>query len=233
LPVHLVVHPQLLAARVLVARQEFAAALALVDGALDLAAEPGALLSSTTAGLRWLRGLLLLREGRVTPAILSFAREIDELPAEGGSFADVRVNAQVGAGFAHLAAGDPAGAIDAFRLALQTHPRHGRALVGLQSAFQRTSLAPEAHRLASEIDQAIAAENRRDEAAQVSAAALLVRGELDEACRTLHRMLVAGPPSPAGWMIPIDPALSGLRTHEGYPSLMALLRKRTRADAES
>jgi tetratricopeptide (TPR) repeat protein len=217
-----------MAARVSVARHEFAAALAAVDDGIAAQSSPHADVSAPThsVGLYWLRGLLLLRDGQVARAIVSFAREIDGLPDKGQD--DVRRDAQVGAGFAHLAAGDAAGAIDAFRLALETQPRHGRALIGLQYAFRQTSLAAEAELLTPQIDRAVAAETRYDEAAQLAAAAKLIRGDRDGACETLMRLLMQAPPGLAGWTIPIDPALSALRQHREYQTMLALLASRAR-----
>jgi tetratricopeptide (TPR) repeat protein len=214
-----------MAAKVLVARQDLGAALAaLEDGIAAQSRQTAEGAQTMSVGLYWLRGLLLLQEGRVGQAVVSFAREIDELPDDGP--AEIRGHAQVGAGFAHLAAGDPAGAIDAFRLALETLPRQGRALIGLLHAFRQTSLAAEAEQLTQQIDSAIAAEPRFDEAAQLAAAAKLIRGDRDAAYRTLTRLLAEAPRGSAGWMIPVDPALSALRTHPEYQTLMALLAAR-------
>ena len=61
--------------------------------------------------MHWLRGLLLLRAGRVGQAIQSFAREIDEERETQKYASEFRVNAQVAAGFAHLIVDDVAGAV--------------------------------------------------------------------------------------------------------------------------
>jgi tetratricopeptide (TPR) repeat protein len=180
-------------------------------------------------GLHWLRGLLLLRERQVGLAIESFAREMDELPAAQIYAGEFRVNAQVAAGFAHLAAEDATGAIDAFRMALETLPRHGRALIGLYSALRMTTLSREAQWLLPQIDQTVgelAAGHRMAEAALVRAAAEVSRGETEAACSTLEQLLESAPPGQAGWQIPIDPALAPLRSHPNYPRLVALLAAR-------
>jgi DNA-binding winged helix-turn-helix (wHTH) protein len=219
------------AAMVFVARQAFDQALA--------AAEIGAAAQSRqvahdgapfpAVGLYWLRGLLLLHTGRIGPAIQSFAREIDEGREEQIYGLEFRANAQVGAGFTHLAAGDAAGAIDAFRLVLAILPNHGRALIGLYQALQQTTLASEAALLWPQIQRAIEelTEGRRlAEAAVIRAGAYAARGEMDDACGTLRRLLEFAPPGQAGWIIPIDPLLITLRTHPRYPELMALLAAR-------
>ena len=218
-------------AMVLTARQAFAPAL--------MAASAGATAQSRqlrhepspfpAIGLHWLRGLLLLRERQVGLAIESFAREMDELPAAQLYAAEIRVNAQVAAGFAHLAANDATGAIDAFRIALETLPRNGRALVGLYSALRLTTLAREARLLLPRIEETIAelaAGQRLVEAAAVRAAAEISRGEMDAACVTLEHLLESAPPGQAGWEIPIDPALAPLRAHRSYPRIVALLAAR-------
>jgi tetratricopeptide (TPR) repeat protein len=219
-------------AMVFTARQAFAPAL--------LAASAGAAAQSRQAidaspfpavGLHWLRGLLLLHERQLGLAIESFAREMDELREAQVYAREFRVNAQVAAGFAHLAAHDATGAIDAFRMALETLPRNGRALIGLHSALRLTSLAREADLLLPQIEQTIAelAEGQRlIEAAMVQAAAETTQGQADAACATLERLLVTAPPGQAGWQIPIDPALAPLRSHPHYPRIVALLAARAR-----
>jgi DNA-binding winged helix-turn-helix (wHTH) protein len=183
-----------------------------------------------SVGLHWLHGLLLLREGRVGPAILAFAREIDEsLEAPRIYAAEFRVNAQIGAGFAHLSADDAAGATDAFRSALETLPRNGRALLGLYQALSRTGLAPEAPQLLPQIDRAIAelaAGQRLGEAALITAALQGVSGDADAACDTLRRLLDEAPPGQVGWQIPIDPALAIVRGTPQYESVIAMLAAR-------
>lgn len=219
------------AAMVFVARQAFAPALAAAEEGAAAQARQGTHAGALfpAIGLHWLRGLLLLREARIGGALRSFAREIDDLRDGQIYAAEFRVNAQVSAGFAHLAAGDPAGGVDAFRLALETLPRNGRALIGLYQALRETSLAPEAERLNPQIDRAIrelAAGQRLGEAAMVRAAALLARGDSDGAMATLLHLLEAAPPGQVGWLIPIDPALAPLRGHARYPALAALLAAR-------
>jgi hypothetical protein len=142
---------------------------------------------------------------------------------------EFRVNAQVAAGFAHLAADDATGAVDAFRMSLETRPRSGRALVGLYTAFQKTSLAREAETLLPQVDQVVSelsATRRGVEAALVHAARQIVRSDLDGACDTLERLLATAPHGPAGWQIPIDPALGALRRHARFAQVLALLAAR-------
>jgi tetratricopeptide (TPR) repeat protein len=182
-----------------------------------------------SVGLHWLRGLLLLRERQIGLALESFAREMDELPEAQIYAGEFRVNAQVAAGFAHLAADDATGAIDAFRMALETLPRNGRALIGLYSALRRTTLSREARLLWPQIEETIAelaAGQRLVEATLVRAAAEVSRGDTAAACATLERLLESAPAGHAGWQIPIDPALAPVRSHPDYPRIVAALAAR-------
>lgn len=219
------------AAMVFTARQAFSSAFA--------AASAGAAAQSRyvtddgspfpSIGLHWLRGLLLLRERQIGLAIESFVREMDGLHDAQHYASEFRVNAQVAAGFAHLAAQDAAGAVDAFRMALETPPRSGRALVGLYMALQRTTLAREAQALLPQIDRAaadLASCDRMGEAALTQAAAHAARGDLDAGCATLEQLLSAPPASHVGWQIPIDPALAPLRAHARFSRVLALLAAR-------
>ena len=219
------------AAMVFTARQAFGPALAAATAGADaqsrapVAAEP----PFPSIGLHWLRGLLLLRERQIGLAIESFAREMDDLHDAQVYAGEFQVSARVAAGFAHLAAHDAAGAVDAFRMSLETGPRSGRALVGLYMAFQQTSLARESQTLLAQIDHAIlelSATGRTDEAAMVSAAAQTARGDRDAACQTLERLLTSAPAGHAGWQIPIDPALAPLRAHARFPQVLSLLAAR-------
>jgi tetratricopeptide (TPR) repeat protein len=219
------------AAMVFTARQAFGPALAAASAGATAQSRQFAHEAAPfpSIGLHWLRGLLLLRERQVGLAIESFAREMDELRDALIYSGEFRVNAQVAAGFAHLSAGDASGALDVFRMALETLPRNGRALLGLYAAFQRTSLAHEAQSLLAQIDIAVAelrAGHRAGEAALVHAAAQAVRGDLDAACATLEQLLESAPPGQVGWQIPIDPALASIRGHAAYPRILALLAAR-------
>lgn len=218
------------AAMVFTARQAFGPALAAASAGAD--AQSRSRIGTPpfpSIGLHWLRGLLLLRERQVGLAIEAFAREMDDLHDAQIYAREVRVKAQVAAGFAHLAVGDAAGAVDAFRMSLETAPRGGRALVGLYAAFQQTSLAREAQGLLPQIDRVIADLSMTGsgvEAALVSAAAHVVRGDLAAGCDTLTRLLESAPAGHAGWQIPIDPALMALRAHAKFPRVLALLAAR-------
>ena len=222
---------QFAAAMVFIARQAFGPALAAATA--GAAAQSRQLVHEASPfpaiGLHWLRGLLLLRERQVGLAIESFAREMDELREAQIYAGEFRVNAQVAAGFAHLTASDATGAIDAFRVALETLPRNGRALVGLYAAFRRTSLASEAGSLLPQIDGIIdelRVGQRLVEAAIIRAAAEASQGNLDAGCAILEQLLESAPPGQTGWQIPVEPALAPLRAHPQFPKITALLAAR-------
>ncbi len=180
-------------------------------------------------GLHWLNGLLVLREGHVGAAIMEFAKEIDDAQRDRIYADEFRVNAQVAAGFAHLAVEDAAGAADAFRSALATFPQNGRALIGLYQALRRTSFAAESSQLLPQIHRNMAelvSGRRVAEAALVRAALQTATGNIEEACRTLHGLLEAAPPGQTGWIIPIDPSLASLRSAAAFQSVTALLAAR-------
>jgi DNA-binding winged helix-turn-helix (wHTH) protein/Flp pilus assembly protein TadD len=222
---------QLVAGMVFVARQAFteARAAASLGGTAQSHHAIHDAVPFPMGGLHWLRGLLSLQEQRVATAIQAFAQEIDELRDDQIYAAEFKVNAQVGAGFAHLLADDAAGAVDAFRLALEIIPRHGRALVGLYSALQRTSLRVEARQLIPQVDRAVdelTTGHRLGEAQLLRAAVQIAQGELEAAVDTLSHWLEAAPPGPSGWLLPIDPVVAPLRSHPRYPSLMALVAAR-------
>jgi DNA-binding winged helix-turn-helix (wHTH) protein len=219
------------AAMVFTARQAFGPALAAASaGATAQSRQLGHEATPfPSIGLHWLRGLLLLRERQIGLAIESFAREMDELRDAQIYAGEFRANAQIAAGYAHLAAEDASGAVDAFRMALETLPRNGRALIGLYAALQKTTLAREAQLLLPQIEGTIAElqrSQRLGEAALVTAALLAVRGDLDTACATLEHLLESAPPGQVGWQIPIDPALASIRRHGRFPQILALLAAR-------
>jgi DNA-binding winged helix-turn-helix (wHTH) protein len=163
-------------------------------------------------GFHWLRGMIVAAKG--DRALASFEEEIAsaERHVYGREFA---ANAQVASGFLRLAEGDRAGATLAFTAALP----HPKARVGL--------LAIDGDR--RPVDAAVAelaSSGRHTEAALVTAGAHLVIGEADHAAAVLDRLLGSAPPGPAGWIIPIDPMLAGIRGHAGKQALFAKLAAR-------
>jgi tetratricopeptide (TPR) repeat protein len=220
-----------LSAMVFIARQALSPAIdAAKQGSVAQARQSVA--SSTpfpAVGLHWLHGLLLMRDGHIGSAITEFAREIDAAQSDRIYSREYRVNAQVAAGFAHLGIRDAVGATEAFRSALETLPRNGRALIGLYQALLQTPLAPNASLLLPQIARSInelIAGGRPSEAALVTAALQIARGDLDAAGATIQQLLEGAPPGQTGWMIPIDPALAPLRSTRGFGRITALLAAR-------
>jgi DNA-binding winged helix-turn-helix (wHTH) protein/Flp pilus assembly protein TadD len=219
------------AAMVFVARQAFGPALDEAEAGASAQSRQTAYEGTTfpAVGLHWLRGLLWLRDGQTSAALRSFTRELDELREHQIYAAEFRVNAEVAAGFAHLAAGDPAEAADAFRRALGSHPGNGRALIGLHHAFEQQQLDDDAQGIAAETEgviEALVSSRRLGEAALVRAAAEAARGDCDRACTTLVSLLTQAPPGHVGWQIPIDPAFTTLRPHARYREVLSLLSTR-------
>ena len=173
-------------------------------------------------GLHWLLGMVRLARGDAPEALLEFDREITS--GVGQLYApEFAMNAHDGAAFAHLATGDAAAAVGRFRRALELFPDHARSLVGLGAA-----LAADGERVAADsafARAAVAIESLRrggrgGEAALAEAFHHAVRGKPDDAVSSLQRLLEKAELSFAGWTIPVEPLLEGLR---GTPALHAVL----------
>jgi hypothetical protein len=67
---------------------------------------------------------------------------------------------------------------------------------------------------------------RHVEAALVAAGAQLAQSDAGGAVDTLDRLLTSAPAGPAGWIVPIDPMLAGIREHHGKQALLAKLAAR-------
>jgi hypothetical protein len=216
---------------VFVARQAFPLAIeeAKAGSTAQARQSAGAATPFPAVGLHWLHGSLLMRDGHVGSAITEFAREIDAAQSDRIYSREFRVNAQVAAGFAHLAVRDAVGATEAFRSALDVLPRNGRALIGLYQSLLHTPLAPSASlvlpQIARTINELIAG-GRSSEAALVTAALHIARGDLNAAGAVLQQLVEGAPPGQTGWIIPIDPALAPLRATRGYEQIAAQLAAR-------
>jgi DNA-binding winged helix-turn-helix (wHTH) protein len=181
------------------------------------------------AGLHWMRGLILAARNEIDLALASFNDEI-ATGSSGHVYArEFAANARVATGAIQLARGDREAAEATFRKTLVESPGHPRATLGLfATTGPRTDRAEvEARRLATEhaIEELRRGE-RLVEAALVTAGERLVLGEIDEAIVILHRLLSDAPQGPAGWIIPVDPMLIGLRPAAGYSSLLTKLAAR-------
>lgn len=165
-------------------------------------------------GFHWLLGMILESRGDHQAALSCFDEEIASSSTHvyGREFA---VNAHVAAGFAKLAHGDRDGAQASFAQA-STHPKStvGMLMIGGDRTAITAAIAD------------LTKHERLVEAALVTAGSQLASGELDAAAASLDRLLTTAPPGPAGWIIPIDPMLAGIREHSGKQALFAKLTAR-------
>jgi DNA-binding winged helix-turn-helix (wHTH) protein/Tfp pilus assembly protein PilF len=181
-------------------------------------------------GLHWLLGIVRLARGDAPEALLEFDREVVSGAGQlyGPEFA---MNAHDGAGFAHLASGDPGTAVERFRRALALFPEHARSLVGLGAALRadgEAAAADNAFARASASIDALRRGGRSSEAALTEAVQHVVRGRHDDALATLHRLLDKAELSFAGWTIPVEPLLAPLRTTPGFQTVLNRLAERAR-----
>jgi DNA-binding winged helix-turn-helix (wHTH) protein len=220
-----------LAAMVFTARQAFGPALdAAASGAAAQSRQtPYAGGSLPASGLHWLYGLLMLRSGEIADAVRAFGREIDESRDVRIYDDEFRVNAQIAAGYAHLAIRDAGPAAEVFQHALGTMPGNTRALIGLYRALDLAGHlgdpASLRHRISESVQELVSG-GRLGEAALVSCAAATLDGNRDAALERLAAFLSAAPPGQSGWQIAIDPALADLRAHPGFDRILALLAAR-------
>jgi DNA-binding winged helix-turn-helix (wHTH) protein len=181
------------------------------------------------AGLHWMRGLILAARNDIDHALACFNDEI-AIGASGHVYArEFAANARVASGAIQLARGDRESAEATFRKTLAESPGHPRATLGMfATAGPRTDPAEvENRRLATlHAIEELRRGERLVEASLVAAGERMVLGEIDEAIVILHRLLSDAPPGPAGWIIPVDPMLTGLRPAAGYSSLLAKLAAR-------
>jgi tetratricopeptide (TPR) repeat protein len=180
-------------------------------------------------GLHWLRGLLQLRSGDVAAAVASFDREINEGCQTSIYYREYRVNALLGKGYAHLAAGDAEVAAHAFQSVLGSMPTNARALLGLQRVADRRGRVSEAESLLARVHDSLAEltkGGRLVEAALVRASIDAARGADEHASEILQRLLKNAPPGQAGWSIPIDPAFAPLREAPCFARVLTSLSSR-------
>ena len=181
-------------------------------------------------GLHWLLGIVRLARADASEALLEFDREIASGAGQlyGPEFA---MNAHDGAGFAHLASGDPGAAVARFRQALGLFPEHARSLVGLGGALRADGEAVAADaafaRAASAIE-ALRRGGRSGEAAMAEALQHAVRGRQEDAVGALHRLLDKAELSFSGWTIPVEPLLAPLRQTPAFQGVLAKLSERAR-----
>jgi DNA-binding winged helix-turn-helix (wHTH) protein/tetratricopeptide (TPR) repeat protein len=180
------------------------------------------------SGLHWLLGLIRLAEGDIGHARQEFDREL----AWRGSqmyAAEYAMNSHDGHGFACLVSDDAAGAATMFGKALGIFPDHARSLVGLALARRQGGDDASARQALEHAWRAIAelrTSARLAEAAMATASAHAAAGGHEEAIATLARLVDEAPPGFAGWTMPIEPLLTGLRDTGAWGTVLARLGAR-------
>ncbi len=165
-------------------------------------------------GFHWLLGMIVAARGDRASALACFDEEIVSAARHvyGREFA---VNANIAAGFLRFQDGDIDGAAQAFGKA-GAHPKARVGMLAIDHDRQGVDAAI----------AALASSERHAEAALVMAGAHLVSGDVASAGAALDRLLASAPPGPAGWIIPIDPMLSGIHAYAGKQALFAKLAAR-------
>ena len=182
------------------------------------------------SGLHGLRGLIRLAAGDTAKARSAFERELESKSSH--LFADESArDAFDGQGHVLLSEGDAAGAAKMFDAALARYPDHARSLIGLAGACRAMGAQDRAGQAMAHASNAVddlRAHGRATEAALAGAAWQAASGRPAEAISTLTEFLEAAPSGSAGWILPVDPFLSGLRKQPAFESVLALLADRAR-----
>ena len=182
-----------------------------------------------TAGLHWLRGLVMSARGERDEALQCFTEEI-AAGTDGHVYGrEFIANARVAAGFVLLARNEAAAASAHFTQALTDTPRHARATLGLQAArllSKELRMSDEAFVPVARAKEELARGGRHVEASLVEAGECCIRDCITEAVDILDRMLMLAPVGPAGWIIPVDPMLAAVRYVPGRAGILAKLAAR-------
>ncbi|MGE3489912.1 MAG: winged helix-turn-helix domain-containing protein [Vicinamibacterales bacterium] len=182
-----------------------------------------------TAGLHWLRGLVMSARGERDEGLQCFQEEI-AAGTDGHVYGrEFIANARVAAGFVLLARSDAANAAAHFSQALAETPRHARATLGLIAARLLSKELRASDAVFAPVSKAqdeLERSGRHTEAALVAAGQRCVQGRIGEAVDILDRMLTLAPVGPAGWIIPVDPMLAAVRYVPGRAGILAKLAAR-------
>jgi DNA-binding winged helix-turn-helix (wHTH) protein len=180
-------------------------------------------------GHHWLRGMILGSQGDRNAALACFDEEIAAASSGHVYASEFAVNAHVASGFTHLSTGNLASASEAFAHALSQSAGHPKANVGSYAIATRSTdqaaIERARDKTAAAIEELLRAD-RQVEAALVTAGKEIVEGRISEAIATLDRLLATAPAGPAGWIIPVDPMLAGIRENPGKQALFAKLAAR-------
>jgi DNA-binding winged helix-turn-helix (wHTH) protein/tetratricopeptide (TPR) repeat protein len=218
-------------AMVRIARRDLQTADRLLQTGVASHGRPGATDARFPAsGLHVLRGLIRLAAGEPAKARAAFDRELE---AKGSHlFADESArDAFDGQGQARLAEGDAAGAVAMFEAALARYPDHARSLIGLASACRAMGAADRADRSmaqARKVIEDLRANRRISDAVLANAAWHVASDRPADATAMLMEFLKTAPPGSAGWGLPVDPFLAGLRKQPAFDAVLALLADRAR-----
>jgi len=182
-----------------------------------------------TAGLHWLRGLVMSARGERDDALQCFEEEI-AAGTDGHVYGrEFIANARVAAGFVLLARNEAAAAAAHFTQALADTPHHARATLGLLAARLLAKELRASDQAFAPVNQAkdeLERSGRHIEASLVEAGERCVLARVTEAVDILDRMLTLAPVGPAGWIIPVDPMLAAVRYVPGRAGLLAKLAAR-------
>lgn len=182
-----------------------------------------------TAGLHWLRGLIMSARGERDEALRCFDEEIAAGTAGHVYGREFIANARVAAGFVLIARSDAEGAAAHFNQALADTPRHARATLGLQATrilAKELRASDDAMGAVHEATAELIRSGRQVEASLVEAGEHCVLGRITEAVDVLDRLLTLAPVGPAGWIIPVDPMLAAVRYVPGRAVILAKLAAR-------
>jgi DNA-binding winged helix-turn-helix (wHTH) protein/tetratricopeptide (TPR) repeat protein len=180
-------------------------------------------------GLHWLLGLVRWAlDGDRRAATDEFHLE---LTSRGSVLyaSEYGMDAYDGLGFVALADGRAADADAMFGRALGAFPDHARSLIGRAVACRLQRESTRASALLEHANRAIqelASSGRAAESAMARAYWQIASGDEPAACRTLRELVDAAPPGFAGWTLPIEPWLAGLREHEDFRRVLDRLRER-------
>ncbi len=158
-------------------------------------------------GLHWLLGRVYLASDATARARVEFERELAS-KARALFAEEFAIDACVGLGYVLLEEGDPPGAEAMFDRALEHYPVHARSLLGRAEALRRQRRKAEAARAFERTNEAIRElrqNDRRTEAAMVTALLCAASGRRSDAIVALDELLSQTPPGLAGWTIPMEP----------------------------
>ena len=181
-------------------------------------------------GLHWLLGLVHLAQGDATAAIDDFSRELAVADPNRLYGREYAMHAHLGQGEAFLAAGRPADAIRECESALALYPDHAPTHLALAAACAAGGNSARRTRHLAAADAAIDAleRTRPIEALLVRSQRLAADHAGDEAAAVLAELLERVPPGLAGWSVPVDPRLAGVRKTPAFARVAAALAQRAR-----